>query len=161
MNTVRFEIPEAGIVFEAPDGWSFVGKMGTLDQGRVEYNYTHDHVRGNGRAVNPAIIVTVDKGSWFDDEKNYLEEKIQFYEAMDDRIEKTHPPGDKHNPLKIKAYYSEGISGDPENPFGERFILITFWTEKAGFHMEIHTSGNDLKAAYEAYNAMLKSIRKI
>ncbi|MEM9687734.1 MAG: hypothetical protein AAF934_12570 [Bacteroidota bacterium] len=161
MHTVKFEIPEAGIAFELPSGWSLFGKMGTLAQGRVEYNYTHGYVEGNGIVINPSIVVTVDKGSWFDDEKNYLEEKIQFYNAMGDTIERTYPPGDKNNPLQLKAYYSEGTSGEEDHPHGERYILITFWTKKSGVHMEIHTSEKELKTKALSYNAILKSIRKI
>lgn len=161
MHTVKFEIPEAGIAFELPSGWSLFGKMGKLEQGRVEYNYTHGHVEGDGIVINPSIVVTVDKGSWFDDEKNYVEEKIQFYNAMGDTIEITYPPGAKNNPLRLKAYYSEGVSGEEDHPYGERYVLITFWTKKAGFHMEIHTSKKDLKTKARSYDAILKSIRKI
>ncbi len=158
----KFEIPEAGIVFEAASGWEFFSKTGKLEQGKVQYSYGHSHVQGSGRLVNPSIIITIDKGSWFTDDKNYLEEKLGFHKIMGDVIKKTYPPGDKNNPLALKnAYYSEGVSEEADHPYGQHYILITFWSEKAGVHITIQTSEKDLKTNQEVYKTLLKSIRKM
>ncbi|WP_185154097.1 hypothetical protein [Fulvivirga sp. M361] len=160
MNT--FEIPEAGIAFDLPKEWVLFGKTGKLEHGKVQYSYSHDHVQGEGRLINPSIIVTLDKSSWFKDEVHYLDDKLGFYTTMGDTIGPTYSPDDSKNPLTIKgAHFSIGTSGTEDHPYGQYLMLITFWNEKAGFHMEIQTSRVDLESKKAEYEALLASIRNM
>ncbi len=158
-ETNTFKIEEAGVLFDAPGGWTLASKTGDPGQGMVQYVYTHDHVKGEGQLVNPTIIVTLDKGSWFNDESHYLKEKLGYHQELDDSILRTVSPENMESPLMISAYYSEGISGLENNPYGQHLRMVTFWNEKVGFHMVIQTSLKDLQANEEHYKALLKSIR--
>ena len=160
-NMKTMEVPEANLVFEVPAGWEFSGKTGKLEQGKVQYSYSHEHVEGKSRPVNPSIILTVDKGSWFPDEKTYPEKKTDFHKAMGDTVKKTHAPVDENNPLQIHAYYAEGVSTQEDHPYGQQYIWITFWTREAGVHMEIQTSEKDLKNNEDKYRSLISSVRKM
>ncbi len=162
VQTNKHQISEAKIMLQLPKDWELFSKTGKLEHGKVQYSFSHPQVQGAGRLVNPSITITVDKASWFTDEKNYLEEKLGFHKTMGDVIKKTYAPSDKKNPLQLKnAYYSEATCGEKDHPYGQHYIFITFWNEKAGFYMEIQTSEKDLKTNKKQYDAILKSITKI
>lgn len=117
---------------------------------------------GENREINPSITVTVDKGSWFDGEEEYLEEKLGFHRSMGDILEKPIQYGNENSPLKsLKTYYTEGQSGVENNPYGQKMLLVTFWGEEYGFHMEIQTSKSDFAANQDHYKEILASIRLI
>jgi len=158
-NTNTIKIEEANIQFVLSDSWEFVSKTGKLDWGKVQYSYTHEHVQGNGRLVNPTIIVTADKGSYFTDEKNYVSEKMDFHQMMDDEMKIKFTPEDESNPLEVKAYYIEGLSGTQDSPYGQKVGVVSFWTESLGFHFQLQTSIKDWEKNKEAYEAILSSIR--
>lgn len=154
-----FNIDEAGISFDLPGGWTQSGKTGKLEYGKVQFDFTHPHVQGEGRVINPSIFVIVDKSSWFKSEEEYLEEKLSFHKVMDDQIDATYGKDDQENQLNIACYFSIGTSGIPNDPYGQKLLLVTFWNEKCGFHLQIKTSKKHFESNQSEYEQILKSIR--
>lgn len=154
-----FEIEEASIQFEASEKWEQVSKTGRLDYGKVQYSFTHPHVEGAGRQVNPALIITVDKGSWFENDQAYLEDKLGFHETMGDQLEKSSAFGEENNPLrKLQATYTIGTSGNEDDPYGQLLVLVSFWKPTYGFHLELHTSKKDFQENPERYQSIFETI---
>lgn len=139
-----FQLEEANIQFTIEGDWELASKTGKMEWGKVQYSFTHPHVEGVGREVNPNIIISIEKGSWFKSEAQYIGEKLDFHRTMDDQIGEELLPANEKNPIQsIKAYYVEGYSGFENSPYGQKLMLVTFWNEKVGFHMEIQTSKKD------------------
>lgn len=153
-----FQISEANIEFTIEGDWEQTSKTGKMERGKVQYTFSHPHVQGSARLVNPSIAVTIDKGSWFENEAEYVKEKLDFHRSMDDEITNQFLPDDRANPVQsIQPHCATGESGLADNPFGQRLMLITFWNEKIGFHMEIQTSEKDLKLNPSRYKPVFKT----
>lgn len=153
-------IEEAKIQFELDENWEAGSKTGRLDYGKVQYSFGHPHVEGEGREVNPSIIVTVDKGSWFDGEAAYLEEKLGFQRSMGDKLETSIAFGQEGNPLKnLQGYFTKGESGTEDHPYGQLLLYVTYWGEDFGFHMEIQTSKKDFEKNPQAYLDIISSLK--
>ena len=151
-----FEIAEADIQFTTSRLWEFVGKTGELSNGKVQYYYSHPHVNGETRVINPSIIVTLDKGSWFSNQKEYWLDKKSFHEMMGDTFSKILLPDDPDSP---GMYLGEATSGVADNPYGQKMIIGCFWNQDFGFHIQIQTSRKELERDGESYFSILESIR--
>ncbi len=157
-----FDIPEAGVKLPLFKGWQFVSKTGKIERGKVQYVFSHNHVEGNGRLINPSIIVTLDISSWHDGEPAFLKKKLSFHKEMGDLLDTSLSPDDVKNPIKyIDAYFTRGTSGQPNHPYGQRLLLVTFWNEKVGFHMEVQTSEKDLENNLSNCFEMIKAIKPL
>ncbi len=157
-----FEIEEANIQFKTSNKWELTSKTGRLSYGKVQYSFSHPHVKGKDRLVNPNLIITVDKGSWFENEAAYLKEKIDFHIAMDDQLEQSVPYSNEGNPLQLlEATYTIGTSGNEDDPYGQQLILITFWTPEYGVHIELHTSKMDFEINRGRYQTIFESLKMI
>lgn len=154
-----FAIPEANIKFSIAGDWDQSSKTGSLEQGRFQYSFTHPSVAGVAREVNPTIIVTIEPGSWFENEAEYVEEKWDFHRLMGDGITEYFAPDHDANPIESMAvHYAVGESGLDNNPYGQSLMLITFWNEALGFHMEIQTSRADLDLNPDGYKPFFRAI---
>ena len=150
---------EEGLQFEVPSGWSYVSSVGSIDKGALQVTYTLEQgIETDTRVINPMIIVTMDKPSWFKDENDYLEQKIEFHQAMGDRQERVIRSMGEENPLQINATYIEMEFGRENSATGQKLVTATTWSKKFGLHFQLYTDPEHFTNHKEMYRKIFASI---
>lgn len=79
---------------------------------------------------------------------------------MGDVLDKPISFGKDRKPLnQLESHYTYGTSGVQENPYGQLLILLTFWNEIYGFHMEINTLEEGFEQNLDRYRTIFETIK--